>query len=39
MEEFDAISIEIDRMEKLSVMQDPRYAEERSKSLQKKQVT
>lgn len=28
MEEFDAISIEIDRMEKLDMMQDPRYAEE-----------
>jgi DNA polymerase-3 subunit alpha len=28
MEEFDAISIEIDRMEKLDMMQDPRYTEE-----------
>ena len=31
MEEFDAISIEIDRMDKLDMMQDPRYAEESPK--------
>ena len=28
MEEFDVISIEVDRMEKLGMIQDPRYAEE-----------
>ncbi len=33
MEEFDAISIEIDRMEKLGMMQDPRYAEETPKAV------
>jgi hypothetical protein len=28
MEEFDSISIEISHMQKLDMMQDPRYAEE-----------
>jgi DNA-directed DNA polymerase III PolC len=33
MEEFDSISIEIDSMEKLGVMQDPRYTEYEPKQL------
>ena len=33
MEEFDSISIEIDFMEKLGVIQDPRYTENESKNL------
>ncbi len=30
-EEFDCVSIEIERMEKLAIIQDPRYAEENKK--------
>ncbi len=33
MEEFDSISIDVDFMEKLGVMQDPRYAEDEPKQL------
>jgi DNA polymerase-3 subunit alpha len=33
MEEFDSISIEIDSMEKLGVIQDPRYTEYEPKQL------
>jgi len=32
MEEFDAISIEVQHMEKVDMMQDPRYAEEKTKT-------
>jgi DNA polymerase-3 subunit alpha len=31
MEEFDCITIEIEKMEKLAIIQDPRYAEENKK--------
>lgn len=33
MEEFDSISIEISNMQKLDMMQDPRYAEEQPKQI------
>ena len=33
MEEFDCISIEINSMKKLDMMQDPRYAEEQIKQV------
>ena len=33
MEEFDCISIEVNSMKKLDMMQDPRYAEEQIKQV------
>jgi DNA polymerase-3 subunit alpha len=35
MEEFDCISIEVNSMKKLDMMQDPRYAEEQIKQVSK----